>query len=69
MIIVFHRLTSLVDCDRIHVIDGGRADETGPHRDLVERCAIYRLLCLQQNRHIDSTGARRPALKPLIATP
>jgi ABC-type transport system involved in cytochrome bd biosynthesis fused ATPase/permease subunit len=59
----------LVDCDRILVMDGGRAVDTGPHRDLVERCAIYRQLWLQQNRHIEATGARHPLLKPVIATP
>jgi HlyB family type I secretion system ABC transporter len=69
MVIVSHRLSSLVDCDRILVMDGGRAVDTGPHRDLVERCAIYRQLWLQQNRHIEATGARHPLLKPVLAAP
>ena len=68
MVIVSHRLSSLIDCDRILVMDGGRAVDTGPHRDLVERCAIYRQLWLQQHRHIEARGAGHAALKPLIAT-
>ena len=52
MMIVSHRLSSLVDCDRILVMDGGHAIDMGPHRELVERCAIYRSLWMQQNRHV-----------------
>jgi ABC-type bacteriocin/lantibiotic exporter with double-glycine peptidase domain len=60
MIIVSHRLSSLVDCDRILVMDGGRAVDIGPHDELVERCAIYRQLWLQQNRHMEGRSARKP---------
>ncbi len=57
MVIVSHRLSSLIECDLIMVLDRGHAVDIGPHKDLVERCAIYRHLWLQQNRHID---ARQP---------
>ena len=53
MVIVSHRLSSLLDCDLIMVLDRGRVVDIGPHKELVERCAIYRHLWLQQNRHID----------------
>jgi ABC-type bacteriocin/lantibiotic exporter with double-glycine peptidase domain len=68
MVIVSHRLSSLVHCDRILVMDRGRAVDMGPHRELVERCAVYRQLWLQQHRHMDGLGARRPTLKPVVAT-
>jgi ABC-type bacteriocin/lantibiotic exporter with double-glycine peptidase domain len=68
MVIVSHRLSSLVNCDRILVMDRGCAVDMGPHRELVERCAIYRQLWQQQNRHMDAHGARQPALKPVVAT-
>lgn len=68
MVIVSHRLSSLVHCDRILVMDSGRAVDIGPHRELVERCAIYRQLWLQQHRHMDALGARQPTLKPVVAT-
>ncbi len=65
MVIVSHRLSSLVNCDVILVMDKGRAVDLGPHRDLVERCAIYRHLWQQQNRHMDAT--RQPPPKPVVA--
>ena len=65
MIIVSHRLSSLLDCQQILVMDSGRAVDMAPHRELVERCAIYRTLWLQQNRHVD---LRAPALKPAFTT-
>ncbi|MDQ0449876.1 peptidase domain-containing ABC transporter [Methylobacterium aerolatum] len=52
MIIVSHRLSSLLDCDQILVLDKGSAVDIGPHAELVERCAIYKQLWQQQNRHI-----------------
>jgi len=67
MVIVSHRLSSLVNCDRILVMDKGRAVDMGPHRELVERCAIYRQLWQQQNRHMDAHGARQLP-KPVAAT-
>ena len=55
MVIVSHRLSSLVDCDQTLVLDRGEVVDIGPHRELLDRCAIYRHLWQQQNRHIDST--------------
>jgi ABC-type bacteriocin/lantibiotic exporter with double-glycine peptidase domain len=66
MVIVSHRLSSLVNCDRILVMDRGRAVDMGPHRELVERCAIYRQLWQQQNRHMDAHGAHQPVPKPVV---
>ncbi|MGU3663646.1 peptidase domain-containing ABC transporter [Methylobacterium sp. A49B] len=53
MIIVSHRLSSLLDCNQILVLDKGSAVDIGPHDDLVERCAIYKQLWQQQNRHLE----------------
>jgi HlyB family type I secretion system ABC transporter len=66
MVIVSHRLSSLVDCDMIMVLDRGRTMDIGPHDELVERCAIYRHLWLQQNRHLDP-NRRNPAPTPTLA--
>jgi ATP-binding cassette, subfamily B, bacterial HlyB/CyaB len=68
MVIVSHRLSSLVNCDRILVMDRARAVDMGPHRELVERCAIYRQLWHQQNRHMEAHGAHQPVAKPVVAT-
>ncbi len=68
MVIVSHRLSSLIDCDLIMVLDRGRTMDIGTHHELVERCAIYRHLWLQQNRHLDPQGnVHAPAPKPILA--
>jgi subfamily B ATP-binding cassette protein HlyB/CyaB len=63
MFIVTHRLSSLIDCDQILVLDKGKIMDIAPHATLLERCAIYRTLWNQQNRHIrtESSGHAAPA--------
>ncbi|MBM9403556.1 peptidase domain-containing ABC transporter [Gluconacetobacter azotocaptans] len=58
MVIVSHRLSSLVECDQICVMDQGRVVDLAPHEVLLERCAIYRTLWLQQNRHQAAPSGR-----------
>jgi ATP-binding cassette, subfamily B, bacterial HlyB/CyaB len=52
LLIVSHRLTSLVHCDRILVLDQGRLLDYAPHTVLLERCESYRCLWQQQTRHL-----------------
>jgi ABC-type bacteriocin/lantibiotic exporter with double-glycine peptidase domain len=66
MVIVSHRLSSLVDCDQTLVLDRGKVVDLGPHRELVERCAIYRHLWMQQNRHIDPQEKAHAAHGPTL---
>lgn len=54
MVIVSHRLSSLVDSDMIMVMDRGKMVDIGPHSQLLETCTIYRQLWQQQNRHMES---------------
>jgi len=69
MVLITHRLSSLTDCDLILVMHQGRMLDIAPHRVLLERCAIYRQLWLQQNRHLDPQGTRHatPAPVPIEA--
>jgi subfamily B ATP-binding cassette protein HlyB/CyaB len=69
MVIVSHRLSSLVDCNAIIVMDRGTVLDVGTHQELVERCAVYRMLWLQQNRHItDNQGnPRHGSPTPVLA--
>ena len=67
MVIVSHRLSSLTECDQILVLEKGEAVDIAPHRTLLERCALYRQLWAQQNRHLDSQGPRHAALAPAFA--
>ena len=64
MVIVSHRLSSLLDCDFIAVLDQGRLVDIAPHDALVERCAIYQQLWRQQNRYLDREPKGRPVQAP-----
>jgi subfamily B ATP-binding cassette protein HlyB/CyaB len=68
MMIVSHRLSSLVDCQNILVLDKGHMIDIAPHEVLLERCTIYRQLWLQQHRHLESQGMRgsKTALAPSV---
>lgn len=52
LIVVSHRLSSLVRADAILVLDGGRVVDMAPHATLLSRCEIYRHLWLQQTEHL-----------------
>jgi ATP-binding cassette subfamily B protein len=62
MVIVSHRLSSLVNCDLIMVLDQGKLIDVAPHDTLLGRCSIYRTLWNQQNRHV--AGAHVAAALP-----
>lgn len=51
VIIVSHRLSSLVHCDQILVLDKGAKVDIATHEELLQRCEIYSELWHQQNRH------------------
>ena len=48
LIIVAHRLSTVVDSDRIVVLDGGRVLAVGNHRELLESSPLYRELATHQ---------------------
>ncbi len=52
VIIVSHRLSSLVGSSAIVVLDRGRVVDYGRHGDLLSRCTTYRQLWNQQHRHL-----------------
>ena len=53
LIIISHRLASLVACDQIMVMDQGKLADVGRHADLLNRCEVYRSLWYKQNRHLE----------------
>ncbi|WP_131114097.1 peptidase domain-containing ABC transporter [Lichenihabitans psoromatis] len=63
MIIISHRLASLVRADAILVLDRGSVHDIGKHEELLDRCDIYASLWNQQNH---STPPRAPA-RPTLA--
>jgi ATP-binding cassette subfamily B protein len=62
MVVVSHRLSSLTEMDQIIVLDHGRVMDAGPHRELVDRCPVYRQLWLQQTRYLDAARSAAPVL-------
>jgi ATP-binding cassette, subfamily B, bacterial HlyB/CyaB len=66
VVIASHRLSSLTKCDQIMVLDRGNLIDIAPHRTLLDRCAIYRQLWAQQNRHLDHPGASHAAPAPKL---
>jgi ATP-binding cassette subfamily B protein len=52
VIMVSHRLSSLVAADAIVVLDRGRIADSGRHSELLSRCVTYRQLWNQQHRHL-----------------
>jgi ABC-type multidrug transport system fused ATPase/permease subunit len=50
VILIAHRLTSVVDADRIFVVDRGRLVESGTHEELYGRDGLYRRLFDHQLR-------------------
>lgn len=44
VVVIAHRLTSVVDADQILVVDGGRVTQRGRHEDLVSAPGTYRTL-------------------------
>ncbi len=52
VIIVSHRLSSLVRADKIVVLEQGRVVDVAPHATLLESCEIYRHLWQQQTEHL-----------------
>ncbi|CAG2106180.1 unnamed protein product, partial [Medioppia subpectinata] len=48
-VVVAHRLSTVVNCDRIVVMETGRVVETGTHAQLLERKGVYHALVRQQS--------------------
>ncbi|MGD1878031.1 MAG: ABC transporter ATP-binding protein [Kiloniellaceae bacterium] len=47
-LILAHRLSSVIGCDRILVLDGGRVVESGPHEALMREKGVYARLMAEQ---------------------
>lgn len=54
VIIISHRLSSLVASDAILVLERGQVHDIGKHAELLERCDIYRDLWNQQNAPVQA---------------
>ena len=52
-LILAHRLSSIIKCDRILVLDQGRVVESGSHTDLMKKDGIYSSLMNEQVREAE----------------
>lgn len=57
VVLVSHRLSTVVDSDRIFVIEGGRVIEQGTHDELLERRGAYYAMARKQLK-LDEAGTR-----------
>jgi ATP-binding cassette subfamily B protein len=57
LIIISHRLSSLVEADAILVLERGKVYDIGRHEELLDRCDIYSGLWHTQNRHLLSKAS------------
>lgn len=63
VILISHRVTSLMGADRIMVLDGGRIEEIGTHNELIHRQGIYRRIyeiqmSYDDRKKVEADGSR-----------
>ena len=49
VVIVAHRLSTIMDADIIHVVDHGKVVATGKHKELLKTCELYKNLYLNES--------------------
>ncbi len=59
LIVIAHRLSTVVNADKIYVLQDGRIVEEGSHRALLEKRGVYWDLCKEQDLLLDTTGPHK----------
>jgi ATP-binding cassette, subfamily B, bacterial HlyB/CyaB len=68
VIIIAHRLSSLMKCDAILVLDQGEVHDIGRHDELLARNEIYSSLWHQQNSHLTTTRDKPAFRSPTLVS-
>lgn len=50
VLIIAHRLSTVINCDKIVVIDDGKVLDVGTHKELLDRCTKYKKLFMYEKR-------------------
>ena len=50
LVIVAHRLSTIIDSDKIFVIEDGELIDSGTHRELLRDCSLYRSLYNKESK-------------------
>lgn len=66
-LVIAHRLSTVVDADRIVVMNAGRIVDQGAHTQLLQRCALYQQLCRTQL--VSETGVTKTSSHEPVTTP
>jgi ABC-type multidrug transport system fused ATPase/permease subunit len=53
ILIVAHRLTSVIDCDRIFVVDDGKIIDQGTHKELMKKSSFYKNLYNKESGEVN----------------
>lgn len=60
-ILIAHRLSTLIEADRVLVIEAGRVTATGTHEQLVHQPGLYQRLWAMENEGVADAGLREGA--------
>jgi ABC-type transport system involved in cytochrome bd biosynthesis fused ATPase/permease subunit len=55
VVLVAHRLSTVINADKIAVVDSGRIAEEGTHQELLEKGGIYAKLVKRQVQKMQNT--------------
>ena len=48
ILIIAHRLTTIINCDKIYFIDNGQISASGTHKELLKTCPEYKHLYISE---------------------
>jgi ABC-type multidrug transport system fused ATPase/permease subunit len=48
ILIIAHRLTTIINCDKINFIENGKVIASGTHKELLEKCPQYKQLYISE---------------------
>ncbi|WP_339855402.1 ABC transporter ATP-binding protein [uncultured Nisaea sp.] len=68
-LVLAHRLSSVIDCDRILVLNEGKVAEEGPHGALMKAGGLYAGLMAEQAREAEAAEAAEPVVRDAAAKP